>query len=341
MKFFLSKYSRIVQKCKQRLNFNEFFFNFKFRAYELALRTYEGDDPLEPWHSYIVWVEQTYPNGGKEGNLNTLLEKCLKEFKSEAKYNDDPRFFEVWMKYANLSSQALEVYNFMHTEGVCRKVSKFYIEWAWELEQVNNFKKAETTFKLAYDNVENPEDLEILKIKHKQFQARVMKKMLEKSDDEINPGEEQRTVLSSLKGHGKQQKVGSLRVGPAKVSDGPGTLGLQLTKSKSNSKFTVFQDSASVDENSQPSLSKNSASFPGGKERNRENEMEAGKWTKSRVGKKSTAIPLDQIGAKPAFEVHQDEGILPSTQSIFSNFKFLLIFTFLFASFQKNILTAK
>ena len=68
---------------------------FFCRAYELALRTYDGDDPLEAWYTYIIWVEQTYPNGGKEGNLNSLLEKCLKEFKGYVKYNDDPRFFEV------------------------------------------------------------------------------------------------------------------------------------------------------------------------------------------------------------------------------------------------------
>ena len=289
---------------------------FFCRAYELALRTYDGDDPLEAWYTYIVWVEQTYPNGGKEGNLNSLLEKCLKEFKGDVKYNDDPRFFEVWMKYANLSSNPLEVYNFMHTENICQKVPKFYVEWAWELEQVNNFKKAEATFKLAYEVIgDQEENLDSLKAKHNQFQARVMKKMLEKSDDNVNTqAEEQRTVLSSLKGHGKQQKVGSLRIGAAKVSDGPGTLSTAqvLPKSKSNSKFTVFQEN---DENSTfaPKASGNSANFPGGKERNRENEMDPGKWTKNRVGKKAHAVGFDQIGAKPAFEVHQDEDIVAKT----------------------------
>ena len=292
-------------------------FQFSKRAYELALRTYSGEDPLEAWYDYIVWVEQTYPNGGKEGNLNSLLEKCLKEFKGDVKYNDDPRFFEVWMKYANLSSQPLEVYNFMHTERICEKVAKFYVEWAWELEQVNNFKKAEATFKLAYETISDTEGaLDSLKIKHKQFQARVMKRMLEKSDDNLQaPVEEQRTVLSSLKGHGKQQKVGSLRIGAAKVSDGPGTLNSAaqaLPKSKSNSKFTVFQE---TDENSAPVQIKGNSNFPGGKERNRENEMDPGKWTKSRVGKKAHAVPLNQIGTKPAFEVHQDEDIVAPTNS--------------------------
>jgi hypothetical protein len=43
------------------------------REFETALRTYTGPDPLDPWHQYITWVEQTFPKGGKEGNLQQLL----------------------------------------------------------------------------------------------------------------------------------------------------------------------------------------------------------------------------------------------------------------------------
>lgn len=70
-----------------------------FRGFELALRTYEGPDPLEPWYNYIVWVEQTFSKTGKDGNLNELIEKCIKQFKDDGNYTQDPRFFEVWMKY--------------------------------------------------------------------------------------------------------------------------------------------------------------------------------------------------------------------------------------------------
>ena len=30
---------------------------------------------------YISWIEQEYPKGGKEGNLSTLIESCIKKFK--------------------------------------------------------------------------------------------------------------------------------------------------------------------------------------------------------------------------------------------------------------------
>jgi hypothetical protein len=76
----------------------------------------------------------------------------------------------------------------MHAEAVCDTLAKFYIEWSWELEQVGNLKKAEQTFNLGLQKVAGNggglESREILATKHKQFQARVMKKMLEKSNDE-------------------------------------------------------------------------------------------------------------------------------------------------------------
>jgi hypothetical protein len=40
--------------------------------------------------------------------------------------------------------------------------------------------------------------------------------------------EEQRKALASLRGHGKQMKVGSIRVGAAVEADGPGVKILNL-----------------------------------------------------------------------------------------------------------------
>merc|ERR1712179_453826 len=60
----------------------------------------------------------------------------------------------------------------------------------------------------------------------------------------IDPGtresEEKRTAFASLKGHGKKQTVGSVRVGHAKKSENPGTIHSQ--NSNSNQKFSVYQE---------------------------------------------------------------------------------------------------
>ena len=84
-----------------------------FRSFELALRTYHGDDPFEPWFQYILWTEQTFQTNGKD--LNTLLEKCIQKFKGNEVYNQDPRFFEVWMKYVRPCSYNLVFNNFLYS----------------------------------------------------------------------------------------------------------------------------------------------------------------------------------------------------------------------------------
>ncbi len=310
-----------------------------FRAYEEALRTYEGNDPLEPWYEYITWVEQTFARGGKEGDLKPLLEKCIANFKGNEQYNQDERHLEIWIKFANHSPNALEVYNFIHNASLFDMLPKFYIEWAWELEQVGNYKKAEQTFKIAKKAIVGPpEARDALDTKHKQFQARVMKRMLEQSTDDAEQAaaaEKERSALSSLRGHGKQHKVGSVRVGAAVKHEGPGALPLPstsqsaskpLASSNKQQPFAVFQDAG--DENDEvftasasaflkKSNKENSAStnLPIGKQRNRENEQDPGKWTHSKIGKKSQSVPLDKISSKAAFAVHEDEGLETPSKS--------------------------
>ena len=281
------------------------------------MRTNQGKDLLEPWISYIIWVEQTYPKGGKEGNLPTLLEKCIKEFKDDKINSQDERYLNVWLKYASMAQKPLDLYNFMHTNNLCTKLPEFYIHWSWQLEESGHYKKAEQAFKAGQEMVDRDDPkFELMEMKHRQFQARVMKRMVTNSEEtnvsQTPLGEEERAVLGSLQGHGKHQKVGSMRIGSAKTSDQPGSLPLSShnTVSQQNRhRFTIFQD----EQNQDPGLNKPSTTtsncFPFTNEQNRENDMAAGKWTKSNIGKKSHTVPLDKINAVPQFPMHQDEGL--------------------------------
>lgn len=71
------------------------------RKYEVLLRSYEGSDPLKPWYKYISWVEQSFLRDGREGNLYTLLERCLVQFKEDERYLQDRRYIELWIKYVS------------------------------------------------------------------------------------------------------------------------------------------------------------------------------------------------------------------------------------------------
>ncbi len=77
-----------------------FFFS---SAFESELRSSSGlSDPLDPWSRYVAWVEQNFPRGGREGGLNVLLEKCIKEFKDDDRFKQDPRYLAVWTKYVSV-----------------------------------------------------------------------------------------------------------------------------------------------------------------------------------------------------------------------------------------------
>ena len=92
-------------------------------------------------------MEQTYPKGGKEGNLPVLLEKCIKEFKEDEFYSQDERYLQVWIKYASMAQKPLDLYNFMYNNHLCTKLPEFYIHWSWFLEESGNYKKAEQWLK--------------------------------------------------------------------------------------------------------------------------------------------------------------------------------------------------
>lgn len=83
------------------------FYIFLNSIFEEELRTYSGDDPLDVWYRYVLWVEQNYPKGGKEGNITKLIEKCVTALHTSKdthkKYDNDSRFLELWIKYVSVA----------------------------------------------------------------------------------------------------------------------------------------------------------------------------------------------------------------------------------------------
>ena len=39
-----------------------------------------------------------FPKGGKESNLTTILQQCVKQYKDEQKYCNDERYIYAWMR---------------------------------------------------------------------------------------------------------------------------------------------------------------------------------------------------------------------------------------------------
>ena len=72
---------------------------------------YDGADPLQPWHVYINWIDEHYPQGGKEGDLLKILEQCLEAVKDSEQYKSDQRLLEVYLRYLDLTESNGEWFN--------------------------------------------------------------------------------------------------------------------------------------------------------------------------------------------------------------------------------------
>lgn len=71
------------------------------KEFERLIASYEGEDPLQPWYDYIVWVEQIYPKSGKESAMHEILSKCLALFEKDERYFQDRRMLKLYIKYVS------------------------------------------------------------------------------------------------------------------------------------------------------------------------------------------------------------------------------------------------
>ncbi|XP_062947670.1 mitotic checkpoint serine/threonine-protein kinase BUB1 beta [Cynocephalus volans] len=258
------------------------------RAFECEIRFYTGNDPLDVWDRYINWTEQNYPQGGKESNMSTLLERAVEALQGEKQYYSDPRFLNLWLKLGHLCNEPLDMYSYLHNQGIGVSLAQFYISWAEEYEARENFKKADMIFQEGVQRKAEPQ--ERLQSQHRQFQARVSRQTLlalEKEEDEEVFGSSvpQRSTLAELKSKGKKtarapvSRVGGALKAPSQNRGLQNPVSQQM---RSNCRITVFDentDMASRAESSKPTVQPWVAPpVP----RAKENELQAGPWNTGR-----------------------------------------------------------
>ena len=83
----------------------------------------------------------------------------------------DPRYLEVWLKYAAISAQPLEVYDYMFKNGKCSQQAGLYDAWAWHLESQAHYKLAEKIYGRGIDALTDREAKAGLEQRKQQFQA--------------------------------------------------------------------------------------------------------------------------------------------------------------------------
>ncbi|NXY86164.1 BUB1B kinase, partial [Alcedo cyanopectus] len=259
------------------------------REFESEIRFYSGDDPLDVWDRYIRWTEQTFPQGGKDGNLAAILERAVKALNEQRRYYRDPRYLSLWLKFGDCCNEPLDLYKYLHSQEIGTTLAQLYISWAELLEARGSFKKADLIFQEGLQRKAEP--LEKLQSHHRQFQARVSRQALleleEASDDKemdlLAAAEPQRSSLADLKGRGKKARAPIVRVGDAlKTSNQTRSFqGLTSQQASNNVAFAVYdENSASGPEIPVPTPQPWAAPpVP----RPKENELSAGPWNSGRV----------------------------------------------------------
>ncbi|XP_028414108.1 mitotic checkpoint serine/threonine-protein kinase BUB1-like isoform X2 [Dendronephthya gigantea] len=279
--------------------------------FEAEIRTYEGDDFLDIWYRYILWTEENVPKGGRE--IGTLLERCIKEFQDVSRYQNDERYLDVWLKYADCCSDPLEIFNYLHASGACSQLALLYIAWASACENVENFQKADQVLSLGIERRAQP--LEMLQKHHTGFQHRLNARIVASEDNQPGFGHgDQRKALGSLLTAGKKKMVGVLRTPASQnpvIAANPRSGGVKSEKRGLG--FAVHHDSDDVENriSQLPEVCGNEwKEAPTQSLTSKENINMPGKWTGGKGPSRrapSSTVPLTRAVPQPSFQIHVDE----------------------------------
>ncbi|KAM6968698.1 mitotic checkpoint serine/threonine-protein kinase BUB1 beta [Tautogolabrus adspersus] len=293
--------------------------NQQRQAFESELRMYEGDDPLDVWDRYIKWTEQTFPQGGKESNLATLLERGVTRFTEEKKYHNDPRYVDLWIKFAENCPEPLDIYRYMQAQEIGVTQASLYIAWSEEYENQGNYRKADLVFQEGFKKCAEPHE-KLLQF-HKALQARVSRHVMMNVDEDDSEDESiqpERVSLVDLKHRGKKKAIAPInRAGSAirSISGGLQSQGGPVFGNASNSRLLIFDENKA--QSAGPSEPKLESWMAPPSSRAKENEQRTERWCdvkmpqKSKFGRTVMAPPPP----KPTFQPFVEESDQPPTMT--------------------------
>ncbi|XP_003739831.1 mitotic checkpoint serine/threonine-protein kinase BUB1 beta [Galendromus occidentalis] len=272
----------------------------KKREFEEDLRAYDGEDPLHVWDSYLTWLEEHYPSGLHGLHLPQLLENCISTFIPDRKYDNDPRYVRVWLKFAGLQPYPEEVYKCMSARGVGVRSSAFYIEWAEYHELSGESRRAQEILEKGIAMLAEPHDQ--LKTALKQLILRIAQGSTRNFEAESEDApQDSRNALSKLRPTGSIEAP-NVRVGSNRLALQPGAVqGLASKSGLKNSKMAIY-----IDENASSGLFSGMGSLAGSSSTahsiasNKENTKRAEKMARQKIPQRLAA------SEGPTFDVVQD-----------------------------------
>ncbi|GAB1601123.1 hypothetical protein Ahia01_000390500 [Argonauta hians] len=258
----------------------------KKQQFEEELRTYQGNDPLEVWFRYITWLEETNPKGGKD--VTNLFKSCLLTFADVDFYKNDPRYVELWVKFANLCDNPIVLFEHMFTKGIGKVNAIFYESWASAYEAQGNSKKADAIYSEGIRKKAEP--FNYLQRRHYDFQSRtfsdVMKKASVSDRESLETMEtEGRAAFMALKSSGTKAPV-ARPIGPLPTKTDVKVPNVGDGRPNRRTTFAIHTDEN--DPNAGLYQEDEYGSIPFKTKTERENYRDPGTWKQNKISSKQT-----------------------------------------------------
>ncbi|KAL3920847.1 MAG: hypothetical protein SGILL_003052 [Bacillariaceae sp.] len=168
---------RQTRLSQKELNDRIEYFEELVRPSEAPHVTEMDDDPLAHWLAYIKFYQASFPSDTRDNFL--LMERCVRALVKMEQYSNDDRFVGVCAKYADKTKDPGQVFKYLHQQKVGTFTALFWIAWAFVAEKENDFPFAEQIFKKGISK--NAQPLQMLKMRHSQFQRRMSRHWLNQS----------------------------------------------------------------------------------------------------------------------------------------------------------------
>ncbi len=144
----------------------------------------EDEDILGIWMQYIQWIDASYPQG------NLLLkkeefERCGMSLAQDERYKNDERYLKIWIAYADLLQDPIDVFRYLRANNIGQKLALFYVAMAWVCEHRGNFPKAEKAYEKGIEC--NAQPIDMLLKRQKEFRRRMSRHWLNHQQQQQQP----------------------------------------------------------------------------------------------------------------------------------------------------------
>ncbi|XP_053542019.1 mitotic checkpoint serine/threonine-protein kinase BUB1 isoform X2 [Ictalurus punctatus] len=143
--------------------------HFYLQGFESSIRSYAGEDPLDPWDKFVDFLDTRLPPEEKR-NMSVVMERLVQTFLQDKRYHDDLRFVNHCIRCASYHPDPVKVLSHVHSRGVGMRTAALYISWAQQCEKRNLNTQAEQVYQRALENQAEP--LDTLQHHHRLFQSR-------------------------------------------------------------------------------------------------------------------------------------------------------------------------